>query len=217
MSKAAIFDLDGTLLDTLDDLADSANHALGICGYPLCSRMEIRAFVGNGVKKLIDRCLPNENEQERSRVLEIFKEHYIGNMTNKTAPYPGITEALTKLREEGYSLAIVSNKFDAAVKNLSKLYFDGVIEVAIGESDTVRKKPAPDSVFRAMELLGADPEESVYIGDSDVDVKTAHNAGLPCVGVTWGFRDRDVLEEAGADLIADDAAKMAECIIRRDI
>ncbi len=217
MSKAAIFDLDGTLLDTLYDLADSANHALGICGYPLRSRMEIRAFVGNGVKKLIDRCLPDENEEKRSRVLEIFKEHYRGNMTNKTAPYPGIMEALTKLREAGYSLAIVSNKFDAAVKSLSKLYFDGVIDVAIGESDTVRKKPAPDSVFKAMELLGTSPEESVYIGDSDVDVETAHNAGLRCIGVTWGFRDRDILEEAGADIIAENADMMTECIIRRDI
>ena len=210
MIKAAIFDLDGTLLNTLDDLMDSANFALQKNGCEKKTREQIRLFVGNGVKLLIDRCLPDETEDVRAKVLAVFKEHYAKNMTNKTAPYPGIMDALRELKSKGFSLAIVSNKFDAAVKGLSKLYFDGIIDEAVGESAQVRKKPAPDSVLTAMKHLKCD--RAVYIGDSDVDVLTAHNAGLKCIGVTWGFRDEKLLRETGADEIAHNAADMAKYI-----
>ena len=210
MIKAAVFDLDGTLLDTLCDLTDSVNHVLEKNGFEKKTLDQIRRYVGNGVRLLIDRCLPDEDEQTRERLLSEFTHYYRENMTNKTAPYPGIMQALRELKEKGYRLAIVSNKFDAAVKGLAKLYFDGIVDVAVGESENVRKKPAPDSVLKAMEDLGC--ERAVYIGDSDVDVNTAHNAGLKCIGVTWGFRDEELLISTGADYIAHDAAQMAEQI-----
>lgn len=213
MNKAIIFDLDGTLLDTLSDLTDSVNYALGTMGYPQRSEREVRMFVGNGVKKLIDRCIPDESDEVRADVLKVFVEHYKSNMTNKTKPYLGITQALERFRSMGYKIAIVSNKFDAAVKKLSDMYFAAMIDEAIGESERVRKKPAPDSVLTAMELLKTDKGSAVYVGDSDVDVLTAHNASIKCIGVTWGFRDRDVLEKAGADYIASTALELIEYAI----
>lgn len=210
MIKAAIFDLDGTLLDTLYDLTDSVNYVLEKNGYDKKTLEQIRQYVGNGVRKLIDRCLPDEADETRERLLGEFTRHYRENMTNRTAPYPGIMQALKELKAKGYRVAIVSNKFDAAVKGLAKLYFDGIVDEAVGESEKVRKKPAPDSVIKAMEILGC--ERAVYIGDSDVDVYTAHNAGLKCIGVTWGFRDEELLISTGADFIAHDAAQMAEQI-----
>lgn len=199
-----VFDLDGTLLNTLDDLKDSVNYALSKLGYPIKTLDEVRKSVGNGAKLLIDRVVPEGTSPENSaKCLQIYQQHYTTNMQNKTCPYDGIVELLKTLKEMGVKLAIVSNKYDAYVKSLCKEFYGDYIQVAIGESPEVAKKPAPDSVYTALNVLDASKAEAIYVGDSDVDVQTAHNAGLPCVGVTWGFRDRDILKEEGADFIID--------------
>ncbi len=204
MIDTIIFDLDGTLLNTLEDLKDSTNFALKQYGYPEHSIDDIRRFVGDGVQKLIERALPEGAANPVfAECLKTFKENYAENMYNKTAPYNGVPELLLKLRDNGFKTAVVSNKFDMAVKKLCKTYFDDLIPVAIGESENVRKKPAPDSVFRAMELLKSKSENCIYCGDSDVDVHTARNSGLKCIGVTWGFRSRDLLKKEGANFIVD--------------
>lgn len=204
MTDTVIFDLDGTLLDTLEDLADSTNYALTSLGLPVRQISEVRNFVGNGVEVLIERAVEGrlsvEQEQE---CLALFKRHYSENMNNKTRPYAGMLDLIRRLLEREYRIAIVSNKFDSAVKELNVTYFESLFPVAIGASETVAKKPAPDSVFEALAQLGSSGERAIYIGDSDVDVMTAHNAGLPCVGVTWGFRDRELLLSVGAEYIID--------------
>lgn len=202
--NAIIFDLDGTLLDTLADLADSVNYALRLHGFPERTIDEIRSFVGNGVANLISRALPDgRNTPCYDQCLADFREYYAAHMEQKTAAYEGILNLLKYLADHNYRTAIVSNKFDAAVKQLSQHYFDKYIQVAIGESAQVAKKPAPDTALKALAELDVTPEHAVYVGDSDVDVTTAKNAGLPCIGVTWGFRDRAVLQKAGADYIID--------------
>jgi len=199
-----IFDLDGTLLNTLEDLRDSLNAILIQNGFPQRSLEEVRRFVGNGVKTLIRLSVPDTCSDEQVEQLLIqFKEHYGRNMQNKTRPYDGIMELLLDLQRFNYKLGIVSNKFDAAVKSLAKTYFGDLIPVAIGETDQVKRKPAPDSVFEAMRQLGSDPKQTIYVGDSETDVRTAKNAGLPCIGVTWGFRSRQVLRDEGADYLID--------------
>lgn len=203
---AVIFDLDGTLLNTLGDLADSVNYVLARYGFPTRQVAEIRKFVGNGVARLIELAIPDGRKNPQfADCLADFRAHYAEHMQQKTGPYPGITALLRQLVADGYKTAIVSNKFDAAVKELSRVYFGELIPVAIGESANVAKKPAPDTVRAALAALGVTADRAIYIGDSEVDVATARNAGLPCVGVTWGFRDRAVLEEQGADYIIDDA------------
>lgn len=202
--NTVIFDMDGTLLDTLEDLTDSVNYALNKFGYPLRTLNEIRSFVGNGVKVLMNLSVPNgTSAEDTAKCLEIYRKNYSENMQNKTRPYEGINDLLKNLKEKGIKLAIVSNKYDSAVKALCKDYYHEFIQVAIGESQGVAKKPAPDSVYAALEQLGSSKEEAIYVGDSDVDVHTAHNAGLKCVGVTWGFRNRDILNAEGADFIID--------------
>lgn len=201
---AAVFDLDGTLLDTLGDLADSTNYALRLSGFPQRTLDEVRMFVGNGVARLIHLAVPEGTPPEaEAACLARFRAHYLTNMENKTAPYPGILPLLDGLADAGYALAVVSNKFDAAVKGLCQSYFGGRIPVAIGESRGVERKPAPDTVLRALEELGVDASRAVYIGDSDVDILTARNSGLPCISVSWGFRDSAFLREHGAAVIAD--------------
>lgn len=199
-----IFDLDGTLLNTLDDLRDSLNFALTTHGYEQRTLEEVRRFVGNGVGKLVERSLPiHSSEEDIQQCLASFTEHYNMNMRNKTRPYNGIMELLLDLNRYNYKIAIVSNKFDSAVKELAKEYFGDFINVAIGESETVKRKPAPDSVFAAVKELGSDINKTVFVGDSETDVKTAKNAGIPCIGVTWGFRTREVLRNEGADYLID--------------
>lgn len=199
-----IFDLDGTLLNTLDDLRDSLNAALITHGYEPKNLEEVRRFVGNGVKVLVQRSLPvHSTEDEIDQCLATFTDHYNENMQNKTRPYDGIMELLLDLNRYSFKLAIVSNKFDSAVKELAKDYFGDLINVAIGESATVKKKPAPDSVFAAICQLGSDIKKTIFVGDSDTDVQTAKNAGIPCIGVTWGFRTRDLLRREGADYLID--------------
>lgn len=202
MIKTIIFDLDGTLLNTLNDLKESTNFALEKYGHPSRTIEEVRNFVGNGVKRLIELAVPKGmNELSFEQCLSDFKQHYKQNMYNSTAPYEDILELLDRLDDEGIQIAVVSNKFDAAVKELCKKYFVNRIEVAIGESQNIRKKPAPDSVFEAMKLLNAHKESTLYVGDSDVDIQTAKNAGLRSVGVSWGFRDEELLKSEGANYI----------------
>lgn len=199
-----IFDLDGTLLNTLQDLTDSVNFALALYGLPCREMAEVRSFVGNGVARLMELSIPHGfNNPQYEKCLADFRNHYLGNMQNKTDAYKGIMELLGQLSKEDYKIAIVSNKFDKAVKELNQVYFGEYIKVAIGESENVSKKPAPDTVFKALEELGSTADKAVYVGDSEVDVKTAKNSGIMCVGVTWGFRDRAVLEHNGADYIID--------------
>lgn len=201
---AAVFDLDGTLLDTLGDLADSTNYALRLSGFPQRTLDEVRMFVGNGVARLIHLAVPQGTPpRAEAACLAQFRAHYLTNMENKTAPYPGILPLLDELSADGYALAVVSNKFDGAVKGLCQSYFGARIPVAIGESQGVARKPAPDTVLRALEELGVDAGRAVYIGDSDVDIQTAQNSGLPCLSVSWGFRDSAFLQRHGAAVIVD--------------
>lgn len=199
---AVIFDLDGTLLDTLEDLTDSVNFAMTLHGFPVRTIEEVRSFVGNGVARLIELAVPKGREHPQyEQCLADFRKYYAENVQNKTKAYQGIMELLAQLAKEEYKLAIVSNKFDLAVKELNTLYFAKYIDVAIGEAAGVAKKPAPDTVFKAMDELQVAREKTIYIGDSEVDVKTAKNAGVTSVGVTWGFRDQEVLEQEKADYI----------------
>lgn len=195
-----IFDLDGTLLDTLEDLTDSVNYAMEKFGFPVHTIEEIRSFVGNGAPKLIERSIPQGKENPSyDAVLAAFKEHYAAHCEDKTNPYAGIMELLAKLKDKGYRMAVVSNKFDGAVKRLCEKYFGGYLEAAIGESADVKRKPAPDTVYRALRELSSDNSRAVYVGDSEVDIQTAKNASLPCISVTWGFRTAGQLKAAGAD------------------
>lgn len=199
-----IFDLDGTLLNTLDDLRDSLNDILVQKGYAARSLEEVRRFVGNGVRNLVRLSVPEHcTEEEVTLCLEEFKEHYKNNMQNKTRPYNGIMELLLDLNRFNYKLAIVSNKYDNAVKSLAKTYFGNLFPVAIGETTEIKRKPAPDSIFEVVRELGSDLHNTVLVGDSETDVQTAKNAGIPCIGVTWGFRSREVLKSAGVDYLID--------------
>lgn len=197
---AVIFDLDGTLLDTLGDLTNSANAVLRQYGMPERTREEIRSFVGNGIRRLIQRIVPGgESNPEFENIYGSFRQYYNEHCMEETEPYPGIVALLDWLEKAGYRSAIVSNKADFAVRKLSDVYFGDLIGAAIGEREGCRKKPDPDSVFQALEQLGADRSRAVYIGDSDVDVQTAANAGMDCIAVSWGFRSREFLIENGAD------------------
>lgn len=206
MKKAVIFDLDGTLLNTLDDLADSTNYALSRFGYPTRTIEEVRQFVGNGVAKLIERAIPKgKNNPNFEKCLAIFKENYAQNMYNKTASYNGIIEMLSNLKSRGIKIAVVSNKFDLAVKELCKKYFEGFIDFAAGENEAqgIKKKPAPDTVLSVLNEFNFAPEDAVYVGDSDVDIMTAKNSKMPCISVTWGFRDEKFLLENGATILVN--------------
>ncbi len=203
--KTIIFDLDGTLLDTLEDLKNSVNFALGNAGLKERSLEEVRKFVGNGVRRLMELAVPDgENNPDFSRILADFKEHYKVHCNDKTAPYPHIMELLAELKKRGYKMAIVSNKFYGAVQELKKLYFEDYISVAIGEKEGIRKKPAPDTVLEAMKELESKKEDTVYVGDSEVDIATAKNTGLDCIAVAWGFRTKEEQKRAGGKIFADD-------------
>ena len=199
MYKNYIFDLDGTLLNTLADLASSTNYALRQYGMPEHSVDDVRRFVGNGVGKLIERAIPAGLAKPLYEdVLATFRKHYLIHSLDTTSPYPGIGELLHTLRSMGCNVAVVSNKFYNATVELCQHFFADTVEVAIGERENIRRKPAPDTVFEAMRQLGVTAEDTVYVGDSDVDVATARNSGIPCISVLWGFRDRDFLIEHGA-------------------
>ena len=201
MYNTYIFDLDGTLLDTITDLAASCNYALRTHGMPEHSVDDVRRFVGNGVRKLMERAIPHGAENpDFEATFATFREHYMHHSLDTTQSYPGIPETLAELKARGCRLAVVSNKMMAATVELCHHFFPNTIEVAIGEHEAegIRKKPAPDTVFAALRELGVEKDGAVYVGDSDVDVQTAVNSGLPCISVLWGFRDRDFLIQHGA-------------------
>ena len=200
--QLAIFDLDGTLLNTLEDLAYSTNYIMRQFGYPESTLAEVRSFVGNGIWKLLERSAPKgTSSEEIDRMFEQFKEHYGAHCAEKTKPYDGVMELLDALKKQGVKLAVVSNKADYAVKALCEQYFCGVFDEAVGERIGIARKPAPDTVHEVLKNLQIEKAQAIYIGDSEVDVQTANNAELDCIAVDWGFRDKEVLEEAGAELI----------------
>ncbi len=202
--ESYIFDLDGTLLNTLDDLAASCNYALRTFGMEERSVDEVRMFVGNGVKKLMERAIPQGlSNPHFDDCYDTFRKHYLIHSLDTTQPYPGILAMLGRLKDQGVKLAVVSNKFYAATQDLVNHFFGQWVDVAIGERPTIRKKPAPDTVLEAMRQLNASRETTVYIGDSDVDIATAHNCNIPCISVLWGFRSKDFLLEHGATQLID--------------
>jgi len=198
MNIGLLFDLDGTLLDTLEDLLDATNYALAAYGYPPRTLPELRRFVGNGAENQIRLSLPEDNKEKLAEVLSVYKPHYTAHCQIKTKPYDGILPALQALGEK-YPIAIVSNKPDSAVKALCADYFPGIY--ALGEIPGCPRKPAADMVFKAMEAIGA--ERCIYVGDSEVDVLTAKNADIPCVCVLWGFRDREDMETVGGSIFCE--------------
>lgn len=212
--RLAVFDLDGTILNTLDDLADSLNFSLKSSGFPERSIDEVRNFVGNGIRKLIERGVPKGTDTAMiDRVHSDFTAHYKVHCADKTRPYDGITELLGRLRGAGCLTAVVSNKADYGVQELCARYFPGMFDIAVGEREGIRKKPAPDSVNEVLKRLGVSNKEAVYIGDSDVDVETARNAEMDCIGVEWGFRGREFLEAHGAKVIAANTEDIEKLIL----
>lgn len=217
MIDTIIFDLDGTLLNTLEDLTDSVNFALGRQGYPLRTISEIRSFVGNGIRLLMERSVP-ENVIGTDAFEVCFKDfcdYYKIHMEDKTAPYDGINEMLTSVKKGGFKTAIVTNKADFAAQDLCKRMFGETIDLVVGSSDDRPNKPAPDGVFYAIEQIGSKPENTIFVGDADTDILTAKNAGLPSIGVLWGFRDREVIENEGAEYIVEtvnDLEKLLICL-----
>ena len=212
--KLAIFDRDGTILDTLGDLCDSLNYVLAKQGYPVRTLDEVRSFVGNGIAKLIERAVPCDCTKEQTlRVYEEFIPYYREHCAEKTKPYDGIVKLLSDLKQNGIWLAVVSNKADAAVQDLCKQYFEGLFDIAVGECPGMEKKPAPDAVNLVLDKLHISREEAVYIGDSEVDIATAVNSGLQLCVVDWGFRDVDFLKAHGAKRIFSDTESLKEYLI----
>ena len=209
MKKGILFDLDGTLLDSLDDLTDAVNHTMGLYGFPEHTREHVRFAIGNGARQLIRLSLPEgQDEAFVDEVLHTYQRYYAEHCRIKTRPYAGVLEALAQLKDR-YPVAIVSNKPDVAVKPLCADYFPGVY--AIGESEGCPRKPAPDMVRKAMAEL--DIDTCIYVGDSDVDVVTAGNAGVPCLSVLWGFRDRACIEAAGGKYFCEDSTKLGSTLL----
>ncbi len=212
-----LFDLDGTLLDTADDLCVAVNHALEVCGFPNRDVSGVRMFLGNGIKRLMELSVPaGTSEDDTLRALALFRAYYAEHASVLTRPYDGILSSLSALHQDGYKMAVISNKFDAAVKALNTKFFSEYIPVAIGDSEGsgLPKKPAPDMLYAAMDALGVKKEECLYIGDSEVDILTAANTGIPCIGCAWGLRGRARLEAEGlaAEMILDDAKDLYKFI-----
>ena len=204
MKNAVIFDLDGTLLNTLDDLSDSVNYALSECGLARREKTEVRSFLGNGIRALVEASVPKGTEKAMTdKCFEIFKAYYKLHSADKTAPYAGVIDLMRVLKDKGIKMAIVSNKFQQGVTVLSQTLFEGIVDVAIGEREGFKSKPAPDLVELACVEAGIDKSKAVYVGDSEVDVATAKNSGLDMVAVTWGFRDRQQLVDCGATVFID--------------
>lgn len=202
--KAVVFDLDGTLLYTLEDLYLATNHALRAMGLPTRTRDEVRSYVGNGYRQLFRLATPTGTPDEiQEQALAIFNEYYLAHDEDNTGPYPGIPELLAQLQDDGLALAVVSNKGNTAVQDLMDKCFPGVFAAVAGEREGIRRKPAPDTVLAVMRQLGLGAHDIVYVGDSEVDVATAANVGCDCIAVTWGYRDVSQLLEAGATILAD--------------
>lgn len=215
MNRLIIFDLDGTLLDTLEDLCDAANYALRSERLPERSLDEVRRFVGNGIRPLIERAVPQGTDTAvTDRVFEVFKTYYADHCMIKTAPYAGVKDVLRLLKAQGYLLGVVSNKADAPAKVIVAHYFPSVFDSVVGEREGVRKKPAPDAVFETARALGCTVDELVYVGDSDVDAMTAQNAGARCILVSWGFRERALLESFSPSAVVDTAEELTKELLK---
>ena len=209
--NSIIFDLDGTLLDTLEDLTDSINFMLDAYQFPRKTSEQICAGVGNGIVRLVERSLPDGLSSEQIQdAFQVFTNHYSENCYNKTKPYDGIMEVLEVLKKNNMKLAIVSNKADTAVQTLNNIFFHEYISVAIGERPGLLRKPAPDLVLLALERLNSTKKETLYVGDSEVDIETARNAGIQCLSVSWGFRDALTLQNSGADTMIDEPNKILQ-------
>ena len=214
MTKAVIFDLDGTLLNTLGDLTAAVNHGLAACGLPPRTEAQVRSYVGDGVKTLIARaCPPDTDEATRAAVLEHYLPYYAAHNRDFTVPYAGVTDLLGDLRARGVKTAVVSNKHEAGVQALCAHYFHGLLDLAVGGGDSRPLKPAPDSVWYAMEQLGVTPDAVWYVGDSTIDVVTARNAGIKCAAVSWGFHDRPRLIAENPAVLADSVERLREILL----
>ena len=212
--RLAIFDMDGTILNTLTDIADSVNATLEGMGMPTRTLEEVCRFVGNGIHKLIERAVPpNSSPETVEKTFDAFRVYYMAHCAEKTAPYEGISEMLAHLREAGYLLAVLSNKADAPVKALAERYFTGAFDLVLGQREGVPTKPAPDGVFDVLRTLGVAAADAVYIGDSEVDVATAQNAGLDGIFVTYGFRTEQVLRDAGGTEIYHTVAALEQALL----
>lgn len=200
--KAVLFDMDGTVLDTLDDLTNAVNHVLAEYGMPLLERRQAAAYLGNGARYLLSRAVPaGTPETLLEEMLQIYQPWYDSHCAILTAPYPGILPLMQSLHGAGVKLAVISNKQDTAVRQLAQQHFPGLLETAVGESAAVRRKPNPDAVLAALREMGVARSDAIYVGDTEVDLRTAENAGLPCAAVGWGFRTEEELHKAGAGYV----------------
>ena len=214
--QAVLFDMDGTVLDTLDDLCDSINHSLAEFSLPQVSREHVRQCLGNGAAFLVSHSIPAGSSPElEADVLAFYKPWYDAHCLIKTAPYEGILPMMQSLKEQGLRLAIISNKPNRAVQELSDAFFPGLLELSVGESPSVRRKPAPDTVLTAASQIGLSVDQCVYVGDSEVDLQTARNAGMDCISVTWGFRDEAQLIEAGASVLVRTPEELESLLLRK--
>lgn len=212
--QAVLFDMDGTVLDTLTDLTNAANAALRQFGLPEVPKEKVCASLGNGASWLIHACVPaGTDETLTQRVLAWYKPWYDAHCCIETRPYPGIEELMRRLKDRGIRQAIISNKPDPAVQELAERFFPGLLETAVGESAAVRRKPDPDAVLAAAAKMGVAPLDCVYVGDTEVDLATARNAGMDCLTVSWGFRSEQQLREAGARDIAHNAEELEKLIL----
>ena len=212
--KAVIFDMDGTILNTLEDLKNATNYSLRQFGMPERSLEEVRMFVGNGIRKLVERAVPSGTSEEKiAQVLDVFLEYYEIHSADNTSPYPGILELVEKLKKSGIKTAVSTNKADVPAQELGREYFNGIFDLIVGQQDGLKVKPAPDSVNKILSILDIQKEDAIYIGDSDVDVQTAKNSGLDFIGVSWGFRGREFLEKNGAKNIVDNANEILDLVI----
>ncbi len=211
--KAVIFDMDGTILNTLEDLKNATNYSLRQFNMPERTLEEVRMFVGNGIRKLVERAVPAGTSTEKiDEVLDVFLKYYEVHSADNTSSYPGIHELVEKLKAAGIKTAVSTNKADAPAQELGKEYFNGIFDLIVGQRDGLRTKPAPDSVNEILKILNIQKKDAVYVGDSDVDVQTAANSGLDFIGVSWGFRGRKFLQEKGAKNIVDSADEILDLV-----
>ena len=213
--NTAIFDLDGTLLDTLDDLCNSVNYSLRTNNFPERSLAEVRTFVGNGIRLLIERSVPEGTSKELiDKTFECFKTYYAVHCNDKTKTYPGVMDMLKELKKNGYKIAVLSNKAQYAVTKLCNIYFNNLLDDAVGARENVAKKPSPDALYICAENNNINLNNVIYVGDSDVDVATANNAGVRGIAVTWGFRSRELLIKCGAENLADNTDELLQILLK---